>query len=153
PSIPLSDIPVTFTVPAGTPVGTHTFNVYVVDDAGVRYGAQTVTIHVVIPSTVTVTHIVPTSGSTGSLVYIKNLGGTGFAPNASVILNKTGCPNIAAVPGSISVESALNKITCTFNLTGADPGLWNITVTNPDTGSGTLVNGFTVIDGNTKVRK
>jgi hypothetical protein len=41
------------------------------------------------------------------------------------------------------VESS-TKITCTFDLTGAATGLWNVVVTNDDTQSGTITNGFEV---------
>ena len=37
------------------------------------------------------------------------------------------------------------NITCTVNLTGAVPGLYNVVVTNPDGSFGTLPGGFTVI--------
>ena len=36
------------------------------------------------------------------------------------------------------------QITCSFDLTGAATGTWDVTVTNPDTQSGTLAAGFTV---------
>jgi hypothetical protein len=36
------------------------------------------------------------------------------------------------------------QITCNFDLTGVATGAWNVVVTNPDTQSGTLTNGFTV---------
>ncbi|MGC9334852.1 MAG: hypothetical protein ACP5JJ_11930, partial [Anaerolineae bacterium] len=37
-----------------------------------------------------------------------------------------------------------SQITCDFDLLGAATGAWNVVVTNPDTQSGTLANGFTV---------
>jgi len=40
--------------------------------------------------------------------------------------------------------AAPNSITCTFNLTGAVPGWYNVVVTNPDGSSGTLVSGFMI---------
>ena len=38
-----------------------------------------------------------------------------------------------------------SRITCSFNLTGAVPGIYNVVVTNPDGSFGTLSGGFTVI--------
>jgi hypothetical protein len=132
------DIQITFTVPAGTPAGTHTFNVYVVDDAGIIYGVQNVIIHV---KPVTVKSIVPNSGSNTTTVRISNLAGTGFVSNASVKLTRDLSPPIVASPVSVDSEK---KITCTFNLTGAQPGLWTVVVTNPDGGSASLIDGFTI---------
>ena len=45
---------------------------------------------------------------------------------------------------SVNVATPTN-ITCTFNLTGAVPGMYNVVVTNPDGSFGTLAGGFTVI--------
>ncbi|MBN2390429.1 MAG: hypothetical protein JXR84_06885, partial [Anaerolineae bacterium] len=44
-----------------------------------------------------------------------------------------------------------SQITCRFDLTGAATGQWDVVVTNPDTQSGTLPDGFTVLpaDGKT----
>jgi len=42
----IDDIPIAFTVPEGTECGDYTFTVSVVDEAGVSYGEQEVTIHV-----------------------------------------------------------------------------------------------------------
>ncbi len=38
-----------------------------------------------------------------------------------------------------------SKITCSINLTGSVPGLYNVVVTNPDGSFGTLTGGFNVI--------
>jgi hypothetical protein len=144
------DIPVTFTVPAGTSTGNYTFNIYIVDEDGVNYGVQNVTIHVVNP--VTVTHIVPNSGSNTGTVVIKNLGGTGFVPGAVVKLTMN---DSAIVASSVIVNStgSSRKITCTFDLTGAETGVWNVVVTNPDGSWGSLVDGFTITNGVTKNNK
>jgi hypothetical protein len=146
------DIPVTFTVPAGTSIGNYTFNIYIVDEDGVNYGVQNVTIHVVNPVTVTVTHIVPNSGSNTGTVLIKNLGGTGFVPGAVVKLTMN---DSAIVASSVIVNStgSSRKITCTFDLTGAETGVWNVVVTNPDGSWGSLVDGFTITNGVTKNNK
>jgi hypothetical protein len=92
-------------------------------------------------SPVTVGGIAPGTGLTGTVVNITNLSGTGFLPGASVKLTKAGSAEIHA--SSVEVISS-TKIACTVNLAGAAAGQWNVVVTNPDSGSGTLTNGFTV---------
>lgn len=100
-----------------------------------------------IPS-VAVTSITPNSGANTGTVSITNLAGTGFAAGAAVKLTKTGQDNI---PGTdVSVVSA-TKITCKFNLSGRAAGKWNVVVTNLDKGSGTLAEGFTIINTPTPV--
>ena len=44
-----------------------------------------------------------------------------------------------------------SQITCRFDLTGAATGQWDVVVTNPDTQSGTLPDGFTVLSAADKV--
>lgn len=92
-------------------------------------------------SALTVTGVTPNSGVTGTTVNITNLTGTDFLLGATVNLTKSGRPDITAA--SVVVASS-TQITCTFHLTGAVTGQWNVVVTNPDTLSGTLTNGFTV---------
>jgi hypothetical protein len=89
----------------------------------------------------TVTGITPNSGVTGTTVNITDLTGTGFVEGATVKLTKSGRPDITAA--SVVVASS-TQITCTFHLTGAVTGQWNVVVTNPDAQSGTLTNGFTL---------
>jgi hypothetical protein len=53
--------------------------------------------------------------------------------------------DIGTIPAaSVNVVSP-SRITCTVNLTGAVPGLYNVVVTNPDGSFGTLPGGFAVI--------
>jgi hypothetical protein len=89
----------------------------------------------------TVTSITPNSGLNNGTVSITNLAGSNFQSGATVKLTKSGQPNINGT--SVSVVSS-SRITCDFNLTGATTGQWNVVVTNPDSQSGTLPNGFTV---------
>ncbi len=89
----------------------------------------------------TVSGITPISGNRGTSVSITNLAGSGFKTGATVKLARTGQSDIVA--SSVSVVSS-TKITCTFNLTSAAAGQWNVIVSNPDQQSGTLANGFTV---------
>ncbi|MDD1708594.1 MAG: hypothetical protein LUQ33_05435, partial [Methanoregulaceae archaeon] len=89
----------------------------------------------------TLNAIVPDIGLNSGLVSITNLSGTGFLPGATVVLNKTGEQDILAT--SVNVTSA-EKITCSVNLSEAEPGLWSVVVTNPDTQSAILPDAFTV---------
>ncbi len=54
--------------------------------------------------------------------------------------------DIAGTNVSVANSSA---ITATFTLTGVTPGLRNLVITNPDSTSGALAGGFTVVQGGT----
>jgi subtilisin family serine protease len=89
----------------------------------------------------TVTSITPDAGINTGPVTITNLSGANFEPNSSVVLTKAGILSINAT--NVSVVSS-SKITCIINITNAESGPWNVTVSNPDGQSGTLINGFYV---------
>ena len=89
----------------------------------------------------TVTSITPNSGVNSGSISITNLAGSGFLSGATVKLTKTGETDIIAT--SVSVVSS-TKITCSFNLASKTTGAWNIVVTNSDSQSGTLTNGFII---------
>jgi C1A family cysteine protease len=89
----------------------------------------------------TVTSITPNSGENTGSVHITNLAGSKFRSGATVKLIRSGQPDIQAT--NVNVVSA-SQITCDFDLTGAAAGTWNVVVTNPDSRSGTLPNGFWV---------
>lgn len=76
----------------------------------------------------TITGIIPSTGLNSGTVTITNLSGSGFANGATVSLVKTG---ETSIPATNVVVVSSNKITCTFDLTGAVPGLWNVEVQNP----------------------
>lgn len=89
----------------------------------------------------TVTSITPSSGLNSGSVNITNLVGTNFLAGATVALRKAGQADIG---GTSVVVSSATKITCTFDLTGAISGAWDVVVTNTDGQSGTLPGGFAV---------
>jgi len=89
----------------------------------------------------TVTSITPNTGQNTGTVHITNLAGTNFQAGATVKLTRSGQSDIPAT--NVTVVSS-SQITCDFDLVGAAAGLWNVVVTNPDTQSGSLPNGFTV---------
>lgn len=91
----------------------------------------------------TVSSITPGSGTKNSTVQITNLSGANFQSSPTVVLNRTGYSNITATNVNFLSTAKLN---CTFNLAGATPGTWNVSVTNTDGKTGTLVNGFTVVN-------
>ena len=88
-----------------------------------------------------ITGISPNTGMQGTVVSGINLAGRGFQNNARINLTRSGYANITA-NAVVVVYPA--QITCSFDLTGAATGSWNIDVTNPDYQSGSLANGFTV---------
>lgn len=89
----------------------------------------------------TVTSITPSSGVNTGVVHITNLAGSDFQSGATVKLTKSGQSNIDAT--GVTVVDA-TRITCDFDLTGAAIGQWNVVVTNPDSQTDQLDNGFTV---------
>jgi FOG: PKD repeat len=89
----------------------------------------------------TVTAVTPASGMNSGTVSITDLAGTGFVTGATVKFTKSGETDIPAT--NINVVSS-GMITCDVNLTSAVAGNWSIVVTNTDTQSGTLTDGFEV---------
>jgi hypothetical protein len=90
----------------------------------------------------TLLRITPNSGNSSSAVNIRNLTGTNFISGASVILSRTGNPDLYA--SDVIVLDSTN-LTCTFTLpAGTSPGSWDVTLRNTDGQSGVLPNGFTV---------
>ncbi len=101
-------------------------------------------------TTPTISSITPSTAPNTASVKITNLAGTNFQSDASVNLIRSNSANMITSSGSTKISatsvSVLNssKITCTFPITGALPGTWNVVVTNPDNQSVTLTNGFTI---------
>lgn len=89
----------------------------------------------------TVTDITPSTGVNSGLVKITKLGGANFQPGAVVKLSKSGQSDIVAADVEV-VNSG--KITCTFDLTNAAGGLWDLTVISLDNRSGTLPAAFKI---------
>ncbi len=89
----------------------------------------------------TVTGITPNTGMNPGSVSITDLAGTGFLTGATVKLIRPRQNDIVAT--DVTVVSA-SKISCAFDLNGKEPGPWSVVVTNPDTRSGKLENGFNV---------
>ena len=93
-------------------------------------------------SIVTVTNINPTSGYNTDSVNLTSITGTGFATGATVKLTKSGQPDVPCTGFTIASPNSITGGLC--HITSATAGDWNIVVTNLDTGSGNLVDGFTV---------
>ena len=119
---------------------TGTWNVVVANNDGqsaTLAGAFTITY----PAP-TLSEVIPDSGLNSGPVTITNLSGTGFLDGATVTLFRGGEPDIDAYP--VTVETP-ERISCTVNLTGAEPGLWSIRVTNPDAQAAELPDVFTIV--------
>ncbi len=118
---------ITFT--AGASPGTLTLNVTVTTSAGCS-DTKSANVTVVLP-TVTVTSVSPAFG-TGTGGTSVTINGTNFASGASVTFGGVAATSVVVVSGI--------KITAK---TPAHPtGAVNVTVTNPDTSTGTLVGGY-----------
>ncbi|MBN1583155.1 MAG: S8 family serine peptidase [Anaerolineae bacterium] len=98
----------------------------------------------------TVASITPQVSSNNGTVHVTDLAGTDFQPTGTttVTLEKSGQPDIVAT--NIDVVNT-SKITCDFDLSGAEPGRWNVAVINPDGQTSILTNGFTIYNLNTLV--
>ena len=90
--------------------------------------------------TMTITSITPSTGVSDSVVAITDISGSGFRAGATVKLTKAGESDIVAS----GVVVGLTHIMCSFDITDAPTGAWNVVVTNPDPQSVTLANGFIV---------
>jgi PKD repeat protein/GH25 family lysozyme M1 (1,4-beta-N-acetylmuramidase) len=79
-----------------------------------------------------------------------DIAGTDFSSGLTVILRNN---NGRVISGLVNEFVSPSKVSCTFDLLNADPGYYDIVVTNPDGGKGTLTNGFhyTVINATEKV--
>ncbi|HIP97459.1 MAG TPA: hypothetical protein EYH32_09640, partial [Anaerolineae bacterium] len=91
-----------------------------------------------------VSSIDPATGSVDDDALTITITGSNFLPGASVLLRRSGYPDIVA--GGVTVMDDAH-ITCTFNLNGQVLGSWDVVVINPDSQSGTLPGGFTVVHG------
>ncbi|NTW31031.1 MAG: hypothetical protein HGB12_00075 [Bacteroidetes bacterium] len=90
----------------------------------------------------TVTAISPSSATNTASISISSVTGTYFQSGATVKLTKSGQSNINCTGFTFSNSTTL--ITGTCPITGAATGQWNVVVTNPDTQTGTLTNGFSI---------
>ncbi|MDP3564854.1 MAG: IPT/TIG domain-containing protein [Methanoregula sp.] len=88
----------------------------------------------------TVTGISPASGARNAVVGA-TITGTNFESGATAKLTRAGYPSITAT--GVSVSSA-TSIGCTFSLSGADEGRYNVMVTNPGGQSDTKTGVFTI---------
>lgn len=88
------------------------------------------------------------SPSTGSFLdgakAVNSVVGSNFSKSAALKLTKTGQPDIVAT--GTTVASTASFTAATLNLSGAATGQWNVVVSNPDGQSGTLSNGYSILD-------
>ena len=89
----------------------------------------------------TVTAITPAKSPNIASCNITDLAGTNFVATPTVKITKAGQSDINATS---VVRSSATKLTCTFPITGAVVGTWTIVVTNPDSSSASLTDGFTI---------
>ncbi len=92
-------------------------------------------------ATAVVISAMPKYSGDASSVHLADLHGSGFLPGATVRLTRAGSTEINATGVVVMSDT---QIACDLNLSGAATGAWNVTVTNPDGGSGYLANAFFV---------
>jgi hypothetical protein len=90
------------------------------------------------------TSIAPSTGYTGEVIEIADLAGDFFRAGLEVRLEKAGESSIVAE--DVVVETP-EKATCTFVLSSAAEGLWDVVVENLDGLSDTLPSGFDIRPG------
>ena len=95
-----------------------------------------------------ITSITPNKGYNNAFINISSIRGSNFATGATVKLTMSGQSDIIANPVSVVPPS---NISCRFDLTGKTIGFWDVVVTNPDTLSGTLHQGFTIEEPSLKI--
>lgn len=93
------------------------------------------------PQGPTVSGIAPAAGQNDGPVNITAISGTGFQPGAMVALLKGGETDIQ---GTGILVSNSTSIGCSFDITGAATGAWDVRVTNNDGQSAVLPAAFTV---------
>ena len=89
----------------------------------------------------TLSGIIPDNGFNNGSVEITSLSGSNFLPGVSVVLEKTG---EAPIPATDVQLVDASTITCSFDLTGAEPGLWGVNITNTDGQFAVLPDAFVV---------
>ncbi|MBN3032615.1 MAG: hypothetical protein JW873_00785 [Candidatus Saganbacteria bacterium] len=88
-----------------------------------------------------VTAIAPSTSEANKVVPV-TVTGANFVYGATLKLSRSGEHDITA--GNVTVVSS-GQLTGEFDLTGARPGYWTVTVTNPDGRSGSLPDAFRVL--------
>ncbi|WOF16453.1 PGF-pre-PGF domain-containing protein [Methanoplanus sp. FWC-SCC4] len=90
----------------------------------------------------TFTSIVPSSALTDNASAGVTITGSNYLGKPVIKLEKAGQANINAK--EVVVSAGNTTITCSFDLTGAAAGAWDINITNPDSKSVTAADAFTV---------
>ena len=87
-----------------------------------------------------ITNVTPQGGSVGGLTTV-TISGTNFFAGASTSLT---CATLSTINGTLVTTTPVSIITCVFNLGGATSGWRDLVVTNNDTKSTVLTQGFGV---------
>ena len=91
-------------------------------------------------STPLIDGIVPSIGLNTGISHV-TISGSDFASGATVKLTRSGQPDLIATN---VVVGSTTTITADIDLSGASPGTWNVVVTNTDSGTAQLDDGFLV---------
>ena len=93
----------------------------------------------------TVNNIAPASGLNSQIINQVEISGTGFNATAWARLTRLGETGIEA---STVTVADVDRLVCSFNLQGAQAGVWDVQVYDTYGGSGTLPAGFTIVADN-----
>ncbi len=96
---------------------------------------------VLVASGATLSGVVPSRGGNGGRASI-HLEGSGLVTGASVLLRRSGLPDITALASG--VDPCGLGLQATFDLTGMAPGAYDVVVANPGSAPVTLAGAFTV---------
>lgn len=95
-----------------------------------------------IPPPPSVTGIAPSSALRGTLCLAVTVNGSDFQDNPAVSLRRGG----DVIPAENVTRLSPSAIACTFNLSAAGAGTWDVGVVNDDGKEGTLPGGFAVVN-------
>jgi hypothetical protein len=115
----------------------QTYDLRVVNPSG---GEDTLADALTVVPPPSLTAVDPTSGAVDTVVAV-TLSGTGFRDGMTVTLDAT-----PAVDGAAVTVTSPTTATLTFDLTGVAPGVYGITVVNPEGCAATLEGAFTVYE-------
>jgi len=93
-------------------------------------------------ATLTVTAVSPSEVTNDAPITV-SITGNGFHTGATAMLTRTA---VLSIPAQTVSGVSSTTITCTFDISGAATGYWNVSVANPDGTTATLPDGFFIYE-------
>jgi len=122
-------------IPGGTPAGDYQV---IVTNQDLQYSVDNVTLKIVAGTPPTITSVSPVNQQNDQAACPLTINGTGFSGTPTVKLGST-------ITATDVVVVSSTQLTCTANIDGVNTACYDITVTNPDSGTTTLQHAFTVV--------